>query len=161
MEKRRKKVKVHVGDVVAVPLPIGGFAYLRILRDGDFEVFKCHSASLLDVSEVAKCPVSHYVVGTDEAIRKGLWPAIGTAEFDSEEMEWAPPFATYYAAQANLWTMGGPKISHRGQVRDATLEEVAGLEVLSVANRPELIVDSIVRRMINGDESRVHRVPKP
>lgn len=161
MDRQRKKVKVATGDVVAVPLPVGGYAFMRVLRDSAFEVFRCHSTALVDIAYLRNCPVSFYKVGTDEAIRKGDWPIIGRIPFDNEDQEWGPPFATAYVVEKNWWTMGRPRISHRGEVRDATPEEVAGMEVLGVSNRPELIVDSIVRRLINGDESRVRRVPKP
>lgn len=161
MVGKKSKTKPGLGDVVAVPLPVGGYAFMRVLKDSAFEVFKCHSPTVMSVDELAQVPVSHHQVGTDEAIRKGEWPIIGNLPVSSEAEAWGPPFATCYVAERNWWTMGAPRISHRGQERFADLSEVVGLEVLSVSNRPELIVDSIVRRMINGDESRVRRVPKP
>lgn len=160
MERPRKRVKVNAGDVVAVPLPMGGFGFMRAMRDKAFEVRRLHAEAVIDASLFAESPVSHYVVGTDDAIRRGDWPVIGSLPFASEDEAWGPPFATCYVAERNWWTMGAPRISHRGKERFANLSEVAGLEVLGVAHRPDLIVDSIVRRMIQGDESRTRRVPK-
>lgn len=155
-----KRIKVRIGDVVSVPLPVGGFAYLWVLRDSTFAVFQLHSTTPLAMSEIAAASVAFYKSGTDEAIKSGEWPIVGHHPFESEEQQWGPPFATCYVPDDNSWTMGRPRISHKGSSRDATLDEVAGLEVLSVSHRPDLIVKSIVERLVNGDESNVKRVPK-
>ena len=152
------KQKYTLGSVVAIPLPDGKFAYAKLFKDHTFGVYDLVSSKLLPVSDVIRNRFSFYQSSTDVAIKSGEWPVIGTESFIDENSAWPPPQATCYLRETNEWTMGGiPRVDHKGQMRVATLDEVRGLDILSACHLPELLVERIVDRLVNGnhDEYKV------
>jgi len=96
-----------------------------------------------------------YQASTDQAIKNGEWPVIGTENFTDPESAWGPPQATCYVRETNEWTMGGiPRIDYKSEMHTATLEQVQGLDIMSVCHRPELLVKIIVDRLINGNHEQ-------
>jgi hypothetical protein len=155
---KASRQKYTLGSIIAVPLPDGGFAYIKVFKDHTFGVYDIVSKNLLHITDVIRNNFSFYQSSTDVAIKSGEWPVIGAESFANEESAWCPPQATCYVRETNEWTMGGiPRVDERGQMRVATLDEVRGLDIMSVCHRPELLVKIIVDRLINGnhDEYKV------
>lgn len=151
---KSKKVKFLIGDVVAIPLPNGQFAYAKVFNDYGFGIYDFLSPKIESFEKVVQHPFSFFQAGTHEGIEKGLWPILGNDPFKSDEDAWTPPAATCYIKELNEWSMGGiPRINHKGQMRTATLEEVQGLDILSVCNRHEQFYRIIVDRLINGNHT--------
>lgn len=149
-----KRVKYKAGALVAIPLPTGQFAYARAYKDAEFGVFGIVSDQLLSAEQLISKPIVFFHAANDDAITAGTWPVIGLWPFKSEDEAWAPAKATCYVRETNEWTMGGvPRIDHKGQMRVATLEEVQGMDILSVSHRPELFVQVILDRLVNGNHA--------
>ena len=141
-----------LGNVVAIPLPNGKFAYAKIFDDCDFGVYEVISDGILPLSAVISSHIVIYQACTDSSIKNGEWKVIGEEPFIDPESAWAPPKATFYVREADEWTVfGKPHIYHKGETRMATLEEVRGLDIMSVCQRPELLVEIIIDRVVNGN----------
>ena len=155
---KSSKQKYTLGSVMAIPLPDGRFAYAKAFNDSTFGIYDLVSNGLLPIADVIHNRFSFYQASTDVAIKSGEWTVIGAEPFADEDSTWPPPQATCYVRETNEWTMGGiPRVDQRGQMRVATLDEVRGLDIMSVCHRPELLVERIVDRLINGnhDEYKV------
>jgi Immunity protein 26 len=152
------KKKYTLGSIISIPLPDGRFAYAKAFKCSTFGVYDLVSNELLPMTDVIRNKFSFYKSSTDLAIKNGEWPVIGAEPFVDEDSAWPPPQATCYLRETNEWTMGGiPRVNERGQMRVATLDEVRGLDIMSVSHRPDLFVKAIVNRLINGnhDEYKV------
>jgi Immunity protein 26 len=149
---KKAKQKYVLGSIIAIPLPNGKFAYAKIFEDCDFGVYGIISDGILPLSEVIASNIVIYQASTDSAIKNGEWKVIGEEPFIDPEDAWAPPKATFYDEETNEWTVfNKPHIYHKGKTRMATLEEVRGLDIMSACNRPELLVEIIIDRVINGN----------
>lgn len=145
------KQKYIVGSIIAIPLPDDLFAYVKAFNDSDFGVYDVVSKEILSASEVVANPIVFHQASTDQAIKSGQWSVIGREIFSDSDSAWGPPQATCYVRETNEWTMGGvPRINHKGEMRIATLNDVQGMDIMSVCHRPELLVKVIVDRLING-----------
>jgi Immunity protein 26 len=148
----KKHPKIELGSIVAVPLPDGRFAYARAFADDTFGVLDVLSDRLLTEAELMGRSVAFYrAANLDNPVKSGQWPLVGRLPFAHKEDAYPPPVATCYVWDSNEWTMGGvPRIEHRGVSRPATLDEVRGLDYLSVSP-PAHFVAVIVDRLINGN----------
>ncbi len=146
------KQKYIVGSVIAIPLGSGKFAYAKVFNGADFGIYDIISIEILQLSEVVSHKIVIYQASTDSAIKSGEWKVIGEESFADPESAWVPPQATFYVRETDEWTVfGKPHITHKGKTRMATLEEVRGLDIKSVCHRPELLVEIIIDRVINGN----------
>lgn len=149
------KQKYSIGSIISIPLPDGRFAYIKAFKDRTFGIYDLVSNGLLPVAEVVRNPFSFFQSSTDLAIKNGDWLVIGAEPFSNEDSAWPPPQATCYLRESNEWTMGGiPRIDYRGQMRVATLDEVRGLDIMSACHLPELLVERIVDRLVNGNHEQ-------
>ena len=145
-----KRQKYKLGSIVAIPLPDGRFAFGRVFRDFDFAIYRLVVDQIPDVSQVVHQPIAFFHSGTDDGIKKGLWPVIGELPFADPEEAWGPTKATCYRWSTNEWTMGVPKISHKGETLTATLEQVQGLEIMKFSPNPEGFAWVIDERLVKG-----------
>lgn len=152
-----KRIRAKLGSIVAIPLGNGQRAFARIYRDGEFGVFDIVSQRELGPNEILATPISFFQNAVDDAVRDGSWPIIAEVPFASHEDEWAPAKATWYSTETREWTTGQPMVSHKGQTRTATTEEVGGMDVLSVCGSPSRMVQIIIDRLVNGNH-RKYRV---
>lgn len=97
--------KNAVGNIVAIPLTNGKFAYAKILEDLDFSIFDFVSDQIVTGADVSSHPISFFQTCTDIAVKKGVWPVVGSEQFLTEEDRYAPPKATFYLRETNEWTM--------------------------------------------------------
>ena len=155
---RQSKIKFKLGDVVGIPLPDERFAYARIYRDFTLAIYEVLTSKLTSIEPLVDAKICFFQACTDSAIVSGKWPVIGSFPFRSEEDSWYPPKAVGYLATLNEWALGQPRIRERGLDRAATKEEVAGLAISSFCQRPELLVDLIVDRLIHGNHAK-YEVP--
>ena len=154
MIKAAKK-KYTLGSIIAIPLPDERFAYAKAFNCSTFGIYELVSSELMSATEVMSNKFSFYQASTDVAIKNGEWPVIGAEPFADEDSAWPPPQATCYVREFNDWNMGDiPRVSYRGQTLIATLDEVRDLGIMSVCHRPELLVEIIVDRLINGNHDQ-------
>jgi hypothetical protein len=147
------KIKYRTGDVIAIPLPDGLFAYARIFEYGDLGVYQYSARDMQSVQEARGQPISFFVVSTDSAIKDGSWPIVGFEPFQADEDPYAPAVATCYDYDTHTWTMGRPRISHKGVDKFVSDKQVKDLDRLLVCHKPELAVEIIVDRLINGNHA--------
>jgi hypothetical protein len=145
-----KRQKYNLGSIVAIPLPDGRYAFAKVFKNYGFAIYGLVLDHIPDASKVIHQPIVFFHSGTDDGIKKGLWPVIGEQPFADPEDAWAPPKATCYDWDENRWTMGVPKISHKGQTLTATLEQVKGLDIFTFSPNPEGFAWVIDKRLIKG-----------
>jgi len=90
----RRKIKVNVGDVFAVPIDQNElvFGYVRTYRDPDVAILPFLSKGrMLHPSELPTLESFMDVLTLRTAIERGEWPRIASFPFESEESTWAPP----------------------------------------------------------------------
>jgi hypothetical protein len=151
--KPRKRYKYKEGSIVAIPLSNGQYAYAKVYRDYDMAIYNFLSDHIAEVEEVKRCTIAFFKATTDSAIINGEWPIIGEELFPDEDSAWGPPRAYGYVPECGIG-VDNPKIEHKGKIRAATLEELKGLERAVFAQRPELLVEDIVSRLVEGKPSK-------
>jgi hypothetical protein len=105
------------------------------------------------VSTVTRHPIVFFQSATDSAIKSGEWPVIGTEPFPDEESAWGPPKASGVlpGIKVDPRTL---QIRYKGVSRRATLKEAAGLDIGTFSQRPDLFVNIVVDRLINGQHDK-------
>jgi hypothetical protein len=148
---KSKRQKYNLGSIVAIPLPEGQFAFGKVYRD-QMAIYDLVLDHIPEISKVLDKPILFFHDGTDDGIKKGLWPVIGEQPFVEPDDAWGPPKATCYNRAENRWTMFGlPRVNHKGEDWVATLEQVQGLEIMKISPTVESFVRSIVNRLIKGN----------
>jgi Immunity protein 26 len=151
---RDKGINYSHGDIVAIPLLNGNYAFAKILQGSDFAVYDFVSQEIESVESIVRHPIAFYENGVDKAVKNGNWAIVGHEQFETLDAEWAPPRATFYLRETNEWTMRKtPYVYVRGENRVATHEETKGLDIFGVANRPEAMVLVIMDRLVHGNHT--------
>jgi len=120
--KKRKRIKI--GDVYAIPLPNGNFAFGRIFKDAGIGIYKYIGESIEDIPKVEEY---QFIVGVYEYVLKsGDWTVVENRLFKSDNEAFPPP--TYIIDSIS----GEYSIYHKGEIRSATKSECEGLEVTAV-----------------------------
>ena len=146
----KKRPKPRLGDVVAIPLPDGRYAFARLYRSNEFGVLRTVSSTMPPLEDLKRLGFAFFLAGTDEAIKRGDWPIVAEWPFASGEEPWAPPKAAWYLRDLKQWTTGSPKVTHRDEIRAASETEVAGMDIASFCQTPELFVRVLSDRLIQG-----------
>lgn len=120
--KRRNQVKI--GDVYAIPLPNGKFAYGRVYKDACIAIYKHIGETMKDT------PITEDYVFTvgiyKDILQSGQWTIVESKPFISDEEAWPPAMYT-------VDTISGKySIYHKGQFRDSNMIECEGLEEAAV-----------------------------
>ncbi|MEK4527032.1 hypothetical protein CXK86_13290 [Paenibacillus sp. BGI2013] len=140
--KRRKRIKL--GDIYAIPLPNGKFAFGRRLKDASIAIYNVISDT---IEEIPQEEEYQFIVGVyDDVLKSGDWPVVENRPFPNEEEAWPPPACIIDRIS------GGYEIYHLGEIRPSTREESEGLEIAAVWEAHH-IVDRIM-----GDD-KWHRDP--
>jgi hypothetical protein len=158
MAKKTAKQKYRLGSVVAVPLPGGKFAFVKVFKEHDFGVYDLVSKQIEPLDKILKRKIAFFQSGTDSAIKSGRWPVVGEDPFPDEESAWGPPRAAGVLPGSGLGKVS-PMVIEKGISRHAKLEEVLGLDIDEFAHSPELFVEVLVDRLVKGehDAYKVHR----
>jgi hypothetical protein len=93
-KKPRKRIKVNVGDVFAVPLDKDDlvFGYVRTYQDPDVAILPFISKGrMLRECELPTLESFMDVLTIRAAIERGEWPRIASFPFPNAESTWAPP----------------------------------------------------------------------
>jgi hypothetical protein len=132
------RTKVHVGDIVAIPLPSGRFAFGRILKDASIGVFRYLAASY-DAPPPTETKYLFIVGVYEDVLKSGEWQIVKPAPFEHEEDAWPPPNVIRDPIS------GRYSIYHKGQIRPALAEECENLEPAAVWDK-----EHIVNRIVNA-----------
>jgi hypothetical protein len=139
-KKRTKRYRYKLGDVIAIPLPDERFAYARVYNDPVFGIYDILTDSRADVADVIARDVVFWPgwnVDLCAKVSSGEWPIIGEHPFEDDEAKWPPP-------QRNFW---GDGIYYRGELRPATREETAGMDVVTMYLTPEQLTTAIIEKL--------------
>ncbi|WP_447935189.1 hypothetical protein [Stenotrophomonas lactitubi] len=93
-KKPRKRIRVNVGDVFAVPLNMDEliFGYVRTYQDPDVAILPFLSKGrMLREYELPTLESFMDVLTIRTAVERGDWPRIASFPFPNEESSWAPP----------------------------------------------------------------------
>lgn len=132
-----KKVnkRLKLGDVYAIPLPNGKFAFGRTFYDASIAIYRHIGETLEDLPETEDY---QFIVGIYEYVLKsGEWPIVDSRPFKNEDEKWPPPTCIIDSIS------GKYSIYHKGEIRTATKSECDGLEKASVW-AAEHIIDRIM-----------------
>jgi hypothetical protein len=125
--------RVRLGDVLAIPLSEGVYAFCRVLKDASVGVYRFLASSPKNLPS----PETGYlfVVGVyRDVLTSGGWPVVARRPFVDEDAAWPPP----HVVQDPL--SGRFSIYHRGTFRPATPEEDAGqLEPAAVWDKEHIV----------------------
>jgi len=137
IQKKRRKLKL--GDVYAIPLPNGKYAFGRAFWDGAIAIYEHIAESVEDL------PLSEdyqFIVGVYEYVLKsGEWPFVGNRPFNIDEEKWPPPTCVI----DNI--SGEYSIYYKGEFRESNESECEGLEVAAVWG-----VEHIIDRIMGEDK---------
>jgi hypothetical protein len=157
---KSRKILFKVGDIVAIPLESdmfnlnfkpGYYAYGRFYKDEVLGIYQKITLGMVQsLHDIAGTPAAFHYLTQDHAIYSGAWPIIGHHAFPTLKDSIAPPVATCYIKERNIWTMGGPKIEYDGAMHDATEAQVKGMDIASVPDN-EYLKLIIVDRLIRGN----------
>ncbi|MBP3966543.1 Imm26 family immunity protein [Paenibacillus lignilyticus] len=132
---RKKRRRLKVGDVYAIPLPNKKYAFGRMHMDGSIAIYKQVSESIEDLPQTEDY---QFIVGVYEYVLKsGEWPVVDYRPFDNDEDAWPPP-----ACIVDIIS-GEYSIYYKGEIRDSTKAECEGLET-AAAWADNHIIDRIM-----------------
>ncbi|MFA1642151.1 Imm26 family immunity protein [Chryseomicrobium imtechense] len=132
MTKRRRR---KVGDVYAIPLPNGNFAFGRAFRDAGIGIYQ-HIGN--DINDLPQKEEYQFIVGVYEsALKSEKWPFVENRPFEREDEEWPPPSCIKDQLSGEF------EIYYKGEIRNASKEECEGMEVAAVWEA-EHIIDRIM-----------------
>lgn len=126
------KKKPKLGDVIAIPLADGRYAFGRILKDASVGFYRYIANNPNDLPH----PDVDYmfVVGVyRDLLTSQKWPVVAKRPFDSEEDAWPPPNVV------RDMISGEVRIYHKGAMRPASSTECEGLETAAVWDRQEIL----------------------
>lgn len=136
--------RLKLGDIYAIPLPNGKYAFGRAYWDGSIAIYKHIAESMDNLPEKEEY---QFIVGVYEYVLKsGEWPVVANRPFDNDEDKWPPPTCVIDSISGNY------SIYYKGEFRKSTKDECKGLEIAAVWGA-EHIIDRIM-----GDD-KWHRDP--
>ncbi|WP_160676192.1 Imm26 family immunity protein [Clostridium sp. C8-1-8] len=133
IQKRRKQLRL--GDVYAIPLPNGKYAYGRLFKDGCIAIYKHIGENIEDIPKEEKYS---FTVGVyKDVLQSGKWSVVDSRAFKDENEAWPPPMCV-------IDSMSGEySIYYKGEFEPSNEFECDGLEQAAVWEA-EHIIDRII-----------------
>lgn len=152
------KQKYKIGQIVAIPLPDGKFAYGKVFNNFAVGVFEFLSENITySLDSIIKNNFLFYSAVTDRAITSGIFTVIGEQPFFSVDSAWAPPMAAGIFPEDH--SIGMLHITHKGKYLPASPSQAAGMDICVMCQEPELFVDLIVDRLVNRNNQKYRYKP--
>ena len=126
-----KRKKTKLGDIFAIPLPNGTYAFGRLYKEYTLAIYKIRAENINTIPE--KDDYDFFVGVYRDVLTDGQWPVIGNIPFIDDSDSWRPP--TY---MKDIFT-GKFSIYHYGEVKPASEQECKGLELTATWDRQHLI----------------------
>jgi hypothetical protein len=124
--------RVKTGDVVAIPLDDGRFAFARVLKDAAIGVYE-YTANSQDVPPPIDTPYAFVVGVYRDVLTSGQWPVVLRQPFPNEEDAWPPPNVVRDVISGKV------SIYYKGVMRPASSEEAEGLEPAAVWDKEHIL----------------------
>jgi hypothetical protein len=128
---RTKKQKTKLGDILAIPLPNGTYAFGRLYKEYILAIYKGRSRNINDVPDNGE--YDFFVGVYADLLTDGQWLVVGNTPFDNDDDAWGPP--SYIKDTLD----GTFSIYDHGEIRPATEQECKGLEITAAWDRHHLI----------------------
>jgi hypothetical protein len=123
MNKRRKK-KIKLGDVYAIPLPDERYGFGRVFKDSCIAIYK-HIGN--DLEDTPKQEDYKFIVGIyDYPLQNGEWAVVENRPFLNDEDSWPPPQCIIDPID------GSYSIYYKGEIMNSNKEQCEGLEEAAV-----------------------------
>ena len=131
--------KIKIGDIYAVPLPNGMYAYARVFRDAGFGVYnKLGNTVNPEINDEWRY---QFVISVfKDLLQDGKWIYVRNLPFKSADEEWPPK--RYIKDSIS----GSYSIYYKGEIKPSSAEECEGLECAIVWDR-ELVVNRIMEEI--------------
>lgn len=130
-----KRNRIKLGDVYAIPLPNGKFAFGRRFKDAGIGIYKHIGESIDDTPTKQDY---QFIVGVyDDVLKSGQWLVVENRPFQNEEEAWPPPACVIDKLS------GDYSIYYKGEIKEASRSECEGLEIAAVWEA-EHIIDRIM-----------------
>jgi len=130
-----KRKRIKLGDVYAIPLPDGRFAFGRRFKDASIAIYRYIGKSVEDIPQDEDY---QFIVGVyDDVLKSGQWTVVINRPFEDEDEAWPPPACVIDKLS------GGYSIYHKGEMKRASKQDCDGLEVAAVWEA-EHIIDRIM-----------------
>lgn len=127
--KKRKRLKI--GDVYAIPLPNGKYAFGRTFKDAAIAIYK-HIGSTIE--DLPKTEDYQFIVGIYEDVLKSeQWPIVDSRPFKTEDEQWPPPSCIIDKIS------GEYSIYYKGEIKASNKSECEGLEEAAVWDAQHII----------------------
>jgi len=129
------KKRLKLGDIYAIPLPDGTYAFGRLYKEFTLAIYKERSVKKDEIpSEIpGKNGYDFFVTVYRDLLTDGQWTVVGNIPFTHDDNAWRPP--TYIKDVLN----GNFSIYENGEIRPASERQCKGLEVAAVWDRHHLI----------------------
>lgn len=127
MKQRRK-----LGNIYAIPLPNGEYAYGRQYKDSMLAISKFRSNEINNNPDFSE--IDFIVCVYNDVLTCGDWPKVCNYPFDDEEDAWGPPM--YIQDQIKPENF---EIYYKGEIRKVSKNECLGLERCSVWDSNHII----------------------
>ncbi|WP_413379269.1 Imm26 family immunity protein [Paenibacillus taichungensis] len=133
--KNTKLKRIKLGDLYAIPLPNGKFAFGRRFKDANIAIYNYMGNTFEDKPQQENY---QFIVGVyDDVLKSGDWPVVENRPFVNEAEAWPPP-----ACVIDKLT-GEHSIYYMGEIKPADIKECEGLEIAAVWEAQH-IVDRIM-----------------
>lgn len=137
MAKQRRKL----GNIYAIPLPNGTFAFGREYTSG-LAIAKGRYNNIKNIPDFSDKNIDFFVSVYYNYLTDGEWPKVGNIPFEECENSWGPP--TYIEDKMKP---GHYQIYYNDEIKEATKEECIGLEVTAAWSRCH-----VVDRLMGNDK---------
>jgi hypothetical protein len=133
-----KRIRRKIGNIHAIPLPNGNFAYCRTFRDASIGIYVQIGENIEDLP---KKEDYQFIVGVyNDVLTLGDWPLVDYRPFKNEEEEWPPPYCIIDSISCEV------SIYHKGEISKANKDDCQGLEIAAVWE-----AEDIIDRITGGD----------
>ncbi|WP_151736185.1 Imm26 family immunity protein [Paenibacillus tengchongensis] len=119
---RVKKSTIQLGDVLAIPLPDGKYAFGRLYRDTSLSIYDYVGETPKDLPQESESESQFTVAVEEAALQSGHWPVVDHRPFGSDEEQWPPPSHIYDEKSGKYF------LYDKGIITSSTREACAGLE---------------------------------
>jgi len=129
MSKRRRRIKV--GDVFAIPLPNTKYAFGKVFKDGGFGIYEHIGDNINDYRDKEEFQYNLSVY--KDILTSDKWEVVDNRPFPTDEAAYPPP--KYIRDPIS----GEYSIYYKGKIRKSNQAECEGLEVAAVWDEHHII----------------------
>jgi len=116
--------KIKIGDVYAISLPHGKYAFGRTFEDASIAIYR-HIGDTME--DIPKTEDYQFIVGVyDDVLKSGQWPIVDSRPFKNDDEQWPPPSCIIDKISGEYF------IYDKGQIRPSSKTECEGLEKAAV-----------------------------